>query len=147
MSDSDKDEPEALSCDVLEPESAIKGEEELKELEPEIDVRTDPFDLGVSSKPDCDWERMIKEVKVREPKPPSEKKQRERIQWILRVLKEEKSNPLEEQVKEALGWIRDIGELNPNHEQFVAADFSHYYPAWHELLKGVRQRSARAVLS
>jgi hypothetical protein len=132
---------------VLEPESAIKGEEELKELEPEIDVRTDPFDLGVFSKPDADKERMIKEVKVREPKPPSEKEQRERIQWILGVLKEEKPNPSEEQVKEALGWIRDIGELNQNHEQFVAANFSHYYPVWHELLKGVRRRLARAVLS
>jgi hypothetical protein len=79
LSELDAADPEASSCEVLEPKLEIEGEEELKELEPEIDVRSDPFDSGASSKPDSDWERLINDVKVREPKPPVKREQRERI--------------------------------------------------------------------
>jgi hypothetical protein len=42
---------------------------------------------------------MIRQVKVREPKIPTEKEQRDRVKWILAVLENEKKEPTEEQVK------------------------------------------------
>jgi hypothetical protein len=50
-------------------------------------------------------------------------------------------------VKQALDWIDNIQSPIPDHENFVASSFQHFYPAWEELLKGVKRKSARTVLS
>jgi hypothetical protein len=125
----------------------VEGEDGLGEPEPEIDVETDPLSMNRSDKPDRNWEGMIRSLKVRKPKTPSDQEQRERICWILEILNSEGENPSKEQLEEALNWIQNIKDWIPNHEEFVASNFSHYYPAWEELLKGVKRKSARAVLS
>jgi hypothetical protein len=46
-----------------------------------------------------------------------------------------------------MGWIGDMQSINPKYEEFVASNFQHCYPAWKQLLKGVKRKSAKKVLS
>jgi hypothetical protein len=123
------------------------GEEGPHEPEPEIDISEDPFSTYETDHPDEKWDSMIRNIQVRQPKNPSEEEQRSKVRWLLRMLEAEPEEPSDDQVREATEWLQEIEALIPNHEEFVAANFSHHYPAWHELLKGVRQKSAEAVLT
>jgi hypothetical protein len=125
----------------------IEGEDGLKEAEPEIDPVNDPLKTFGVNGPDEQWEEMIREIKVRTPWVPGEKDQREKVRKLLRILDAEPSEPSEEQAREAWEWLNDIANLIPNHEEFVASNFAHFFPAWHELLKDSPRKSARAVIS
>jgi hypothetical protein len=127
-------------------EEGFENEAELCEPEPEIDPVADPMDIPDPTFPNKEWERMIKGIKTREPKIPSEEEQRRRMRWILSVLDNEKGEPTVEQVLEATTWLEGIQSIIPNHDEFVASSFAHHYPAWHELLKGVNRKSAKTVL-
>jgi hypothetical protein len=59
----------------------------------------------------------------------------------------ESPEPSEQQVQEAHKWLDDIQNLVLNYENFVAANFYHFYPAWEELLGKVKRKSAQNVLS
>jgi hypothetical protein len=89
----------------------------------------------------------ILRTQVRSPNVPTEEQQKERIVRTLRILDSEKPEPTPEQVSEALNWLENLDSLIPNHNEFVALNFSHFYPAWKELLKGVKRKSAKTVLS
>jgi hypothetical protein len=132
---------------MTDAESDLEDEEGLRESEPEIDIQTDPFQTQCEAGQQTGWEDEIRSIQTREPKPPGSEEQRIRIREIIALLNSETSEPTEQQVREALEWIRCMQSINPNHEKFVAANFQHYYPAWHELLKGVKRKSARSVLS
>lgn len=125
-----------------------EGDEDVIHLpEPEIDFETDPFQSDSAMKPGTDWEDRVRRIPARQPKPPSPEQQKQRIRQILSILNSEAAEPTEDQIKEAIDWIRDMQSINPNHEEFVASSFQHYYPAWEELLRGVKRKSAKSVLS
>jgi hypothetical protein len=133
--------------EMIEPEVDERDEEMLNLSEPEIDCGADPFQLDHSGKPEKHWEEHIRKIQVREPNPPSPEQQKQRIRQIISILNSEGAKPTEEQIGEALGWIHDMQNITPNHEEFVASNFQHCYPAWEELLKGVKRKSAKSVLS
>lgn len=124
-----------------------EGEDGLVQAEPEIDMETDPFVLSSSDGPDLEWERMIQSIKPRQPDFPSAELQRARVRELLNILDHEPAEPSAQQEKEAHDWLTNIETLIPSHEKFVASGFSACYPAWHELLKGSRRKSAKMVLS
>jgi hypothetical protein len=128
----------------------INSEEENENLESpelELDPNLNPLEAARTRGPDRNWEEKIRNIVVRSPKIPSPESQKERIAWILGILDSEKAEPEPEQVSEALRWLDELGSLIPDHNQFVASNFGHYYPAWKEMLKGVKRRSAQTVLS
>jgi hypothetical protein len=133
--------------EMTEPEFDERDEEMLNLSEPEIDCEADPFQLDHFGKPWKHWKEQIRKIQVREPNPPSPEQQKQRIRQIISILNSEGAKPTEEQIGEALGWIRDMQNITPNHEKFVASNFQHCYPAWEELLKGVKRKSAKSVLS
>jgi hypothetical protein len=103
-----REAPNLYECEAFDSDGPVckyEGEEGPNESEPEIDVRFDPFQPIHSSKPDEKWKDMIRSIKPREPKPPSPEDQRKRIRGILQVMESERTEPTEEQLKEALGWI------------------------------------------
>jgi hypothetical protein len=114
---------------ITEAEVDEGNEEVIRLSEPEIDFETDPFQPNSAIKPGKDWENRVRKIQARQPKPPSPEQQKQRIRQILSILNSEAAEPTEEQIKEALDWIRDIQNINPNHEEFVASSFQHYYPA------------------
>jgi hypothetical protein len=79
---------------------------------------------------------MICEIEERRPCPSSAEDQRKRICWLLGMLDAEQDEPSEEQVSEALSWLSNIESIIPDHQHFVANSFAHFWPAWHDLLKG-----------
>lgn len=90
---------------------------------------------------------MIKSIEVRQPKVPSAEEQISQMRWILGLLDAETEEPLDELVRQAMNWLENIQSMIPNHEEFVASSFSHFFPACQELLKGVGRKSAKVVLS
>jgi hypothetical protein len=116
------------------------------EAKPEIELESDPFRHEIFRKPDREWEDMIRALKPREFQCPSPDEQRARIRHMLSIVDNETGEPSEERVAEARDWLENIRTLIPNHEEFAAASFSRFYPAWHELLKGTGRKSARTVL-
>jgi hypothetical protein len=104
-----------------ETETDLAAEE--SELEPEIDVRDDPFIIASTSKPDPDWERMIRTVQVRQPDPPGANEQREHIRNILEQIEAQTGEPTEEQASTALHRIQNIEKLILDHKKFVASSF------------------------
>jgi hypothetical protein len=78
---------------------------------------------------------------------PSAEAQRHRIRELLRILNTESNEPNLQQVAESENWLRNLHSLIPDHEKFVAASFSLFYLAWHELLKDSGRKSAKVVLS
>jgi hypothetical protein len=128
-------------------ESDAEGEEGLKEFEPELDIKTDPFQIEFETEREAGWEDRIRKITARESKPPEPEEKRKRIREIIDMMNSEAGEPTEQQVWEALEWIRSMQSIAPDHEEFVAANFQHYYPAWQELLKRVKRKSAKAVLS
>jgi hypothetical protein len=134
-----------MAADLPGEYDAGEGEEGLSEAEPEIELDCDPFEPSPSG-PDENWVRMIKSIKPRKPDFPSPDEQRAQIQRLLKTLDSEPPEPSEDLVAEADDLLRRIDVLIPDHEKFVASGFSHCYPAWHELLKGVGRKSARTVL-
>jgi hypothetical protein len=133
------------SAELPESCEADEGEEDLHEVEPEIELDCDPFEMSPSG-PDEDWVRMIRLIKPRKAEFPSADAQRNRMRELLKTLDKEPPEPSEELVKEAQDLLERIDSLIPNHERFVASGFSHCYPAWHELLKGAGRKSAKTVL-
>jgi hypothetical protein len=117
------------------------------ETDPEIDLEEDPMEKNPTSGPDETWEEKIRSIKVRIPDIPSAEEQQKRIAWILGMLDSEQHEPTAEQVSESLLWLENLESFIPDHNEFVASNFSHFYPAWKELLKGVNRKSARSVLS
>jgi hypothetical protein len=116
--------------------------------EPEIDdPRLDPLEKSNESIPGPEWERRIWNLKVRTPSFPSPQEQQKRVEQILEILDAERPEPESWQVEQAQWWLDNMGSLIPDHEQFVASSFQHYYPTWKELLKGVNRKSATTVLS
>lgn len=115
-------------------------------MEIELDPTSDPI-VQTASYPDSDWERQIRTIKVREPKNPTLEEQRNKVAWILGLFDSKKPEPEPWQVEESQQWLSDLESLIPDHNQFVASNFHHFYPAWKELLKGVNRKSARSVLS
>jgi hypothetical protein len=91
--------------------------------EPEIDVRTDPFQSYHLKKPKEGWEDMIRGVKPKKPKPPKPEEQRKQVREILGIIEAKTAEPLEGQVEEALSWISNMQSINPDHEDFVASNF------------------------
>jgi hypothetical protein len=67
-----------------------EGEEGTKDPEPDIDLEDDPFEMNVSQQLGPEWEKMIKALKIVEPRPPSPEEHRNRIRWILGILDNEK---------------------------------------------------------
>jgi hypothetical protein len=114
---------------------------------PELDLASDPLKRSDESIPGPEWERRIKNLKVRTPDFTSPQEQQKRVEQILEVLDAESLEPESWQVEQAQWWLDNIESLIPNHEEFVASSFQHYYPAWKTLLKGVNQKSARTILS
>jgi hypothetical protein len=134
-----------LTAEAAEENEIGEGEEGLPEAGPEIELEYDPFESSPSG-PDENWVQMIRSIKPREPEFPSADEQRARIRELLQVLDTEPPEPTESQVAEASNLLKNLDSIIPNHEKFVASGFSHCYPAWHELLKGVGRKSARTVL-
>jgi hypothetical protein len=122
-------------------------ENSLTEVEPEVELENDPFQLDGMDEPGPEWEAAIKAVIPRKAETPSAGEQRTKIREILRILETERKEPTAEQVAESEGWLRNIQALIPDHEKFVASSFSHFYPAWHELLKDTGRKSAKRVVS
>jgi hypothetical protein len=132
---------------VEEERDEIMGEEGPCEPEPDIDLAFEPLSAAESEAPNKEWGDMIRSIQVRKPNVPSEQEMRTRMRWLLNLLNAEKEEPNEEQVRQAASWLEDIQSWIPNHEEFVASNFSSFYPAWHELLKGANRKSAKTVLS
>jgi hypothetical protein len=121
-------------------------EDEAIEPEIELDPEFDPI-VPSPTHPDVDWKGQIRSVEVRKPKIPSPEEQKDRISWILGLLDSEKPEPEPWQVEESLNWLSNLESLIPDHNDFVASSFHHFFPAWKELLRGVNRKSARSVLS
>jgi hypothetical protein len=141
ISESLEKEKDVTSAFVLD-----QPEEEVSDSETEIDPVNDPI-VPDSNYPDTGWEQQIRGIKVREPKIPSEEEQRSRMAWVLSLLDSEKSEPDSSQVEEASRWLTNLESIIPDHNEFVASNFYHFFPAWKELLKGANRKSARSVLS
>lgn len=121
-------------------------QDEAIQPELELDPETDPI-VPSPSYLDSEWERQIKSIQVRKPSIPPPEEQKDRILWILGLLDSEKPEPEPWQVEESLNWLSNLESIIPDHNEFVASSFQHFYPAWKELLKGVHRKSARSVLS
>jgi hypothetical protein len=122
-----------------------EGKDGLPEAEPEIDLESDPFEPSPSG-PDQNWVEMIKSIKPRKPNFPPADEQRAKMRDLLKRLDAEPPEPSAELVTESQDLLARIDSLIPNHEEFVASGFSHCFPAWHELLKGTKRKSAWMVL-
>jgi hypothetical protein len=110
-------------------------EDEAIEPEIELDPESDPI-VPSPIYPDSDWERQIKSVEVRKPKIPSPEEQKDRILWVLGLLNSEKPEPEPWQVEESLNWLSNMKSLIPDHNDFVATSFHHFYPAWKDYYGG-----------
>jgi hypothetical protein len=97
--------------------------------EPEIDLEMDPFQSELPTRPGKEWEQQVQRIEVRKPKALSAEEQKQRVRWIIETMNSEGAEPTEEQVAEALSWIRDMQSITPNHEEFIASNFQHCYPA------------------
>jgi hypothetical protein len=120
--------------------------EKMPNPEIELDPVNDPIVL-VSTYPDLDWEEQIKSIKVREQKIPSAKDQKGRITSLLKTLGAEKLEPDSSQVEESLNWLANLETIIPDHNEFVASNFRHFFLAWKELLSRTDRKSARSDLS
>jgi hypothetical protein len=115
--------------------------------EPELDPISDPLEPCSSSFPGPDWENQIRSIEVRKPQIPSAEEQKSRIRWILDTLDSESNEPESWQVEQAHQWLKELASLIPDRNQFVASNFSYFHPAWKELLRGTKRKSAKAILS
>jgi hypothetical protein len=84
---------------------------------------------------------------VRKVQVPSADEQRAKIRQILGILEKESEEPTKDQVEESELILQNIHSIIPDYIQFIASSFPLHYPAWHELLKDSRRKSARTVLS
>jgi hypothetical protein len=89
---------------------------------------------------------MICSIKTRTPELPNADDQRKRVRWILSLIDSSKGEPSAAQVRETTEWLQSIRSHIPDHNQFVASSFQLFYPAWEELFKGVKRKSAKTVL-
>jgi hypothetical protein len=139
---------EALASEILPDNYDLigEGDEEFQEAELELDLETDPLQLDVACGPCPEWEAAIRAVQVRKVEIPSADEQRARIRRVVDMLEAETEEPSSEQIEESERWLQNIQSIIPDHNQFIAASFSHHYPAWHELLKNSGRKSARMVL-
>jgi hypothetical protein len=132
----------------LEANGIFLDQPEDEAIEPDIELNPEADPIVPSpSYPDSDWERQIKSIEVRKPKIPPPEEQKDRISWILGLLDSEKPELEQWQVEEFLSWLSNMESLIPDHNDFVASSFHHFYPAWKELLRGVNRKSARSALS
>jgi hypothetical protein len=131
-----------MAADSAEECEIGEGKEGLPEAKPEIELEFDPFELSPSG-PDDKWAQMIRSIKPKKPEFLSPDDQMARIRELIQTLDNEPPEPTKSQVAEASDLLGRIESLIPDHENFVASGFSHCYPAWHELLKGVGRGQKR----
>jgi hypothetical protein len=100
---------ECISSSAVEEErDEIMGKEGPCELEPDIDLASNPLSAAESEAPNKEWGDMIRSIQVRKPNVPSEQEMRTRMRWLLNLLDAEKEEPTEEQVRQAASWLKDI---------------------------------------
>jgi hypothetical protein len=90
------------------------AEEDVQEPEVELDPSTDPI-INTLTYPSLEWEEQIRKIEVRRPNIPSPESQKERVEWILKLLESEKLKPDPEQIEESLRSLSELESLIPDH--------------------------------
>ncbi|GAQ85741.1 hypothetical protein KFL_002510190, partial [Klebsormidium nitens] len=108
----------------------------------ETDPPDDPGTLDLRS-----WEREAQGVQAKEPQIDPPLSQRQNVKDVLDRLDDQPGEPGAEHETALLAELDNLQSAIPDAADFVAGNFSTHLPAWEEMLKTNRTRSARRVLS